>query len=128
MHLYRLLFRSVLHTKRNIVLEQRQNVRLFASTVIELQSQIIYPNSDKKFGKYLDHLSEQINDTNLKEIRRKCAVRKSIVQQIIELENEMKDEHNAEILNLALDEKKVNSYRFIYKSITHFSHHFVEFH
>lgn len=35
-------------------------------------------------------------------------MRKSIVQQMAELENEMKDENDAEILNLALDEKKVN--------------------
>lgn len=35
-------------------------------------------------------------------------MRKSIVQHMVELENEMKDENDAEILNLALDEKKVN--------------------
>lgn len=104
---FRVPFRSIPQSIKYFA-KQRPNVRFFASTVIDLEPQVIYPNKDKQLGKYLDHLSKQTNESNLNEIRRKYAVRNSIVQQMVELENEMKDENNAEILNMALDEKRVS--------------------
>lgn len=113
---FRVLFslRSVPQTIKCIA-KQRTNFRLFTSTVTDLEPQILYPNSDKKFAKYLDHLSEQTTNPNVNEIRRKYAMRKSFVQQLIELENEMKNESDAEILKLALDEKQVNEMAFPYE-------------
>lgn len=120
-------FRSVPRTIKCIA-KQRTNVRLFTSTVTDLELHILYPNSDKKLAKYLDHLSEKTTDPNVNEIRRKYAMRKSFVQQLTELENEMKNESDAEILKLALDEKQVNEMAFSYELIIGLLFHVVEFH
>lgn len=105
---FRVLFRSIPPVTARHFAKHRPNVRLFATATIELEPQIIYPNGNRKLGMYLDQLSEQTNESNLKQIHWKYALRKSIVQQIVELNNEMKDETDAEILNLAQDEKQVN--------------------
>lgn len=103
----RVLFCSTAQTMKYFS-NRQPNARLFSSSVIDAKPHFIYPNNDEKLGKYLDHLDTQTDERNLFEIRRRYAVRKSIVQYIMELESEMKNENNEEILNLALDEKRVS--------------------
>lgn len=100
--------------------QQRPNVRLFVSTVNDLEPNIIYPNDNKKLGKYLDHLSEHTTDGKFNEIRRKYAVRSSILHQLMELENEMKDEYNTDLLDLAVEERRVSklgAFRVLFRRI-----------
>lgn len=103
----RALFCSTAQTIKYFA-NRQPNARLISSSVIVRGPQFIYPNNDEKLGKYLDHLDTKTEERHLWEIRRRYAVRKSIVHQIMELESEMKDENNEEILNLALDEKRVS--------------------
>lgn len=108
---FRVLFRFVPSTLKHCG-KQRSHLRSFVSTVNGLEPQIVYPNGDQKFGKYLDRLSEKSNEAHSKEIRWKYGMRKSLVEQLLELETEMKNENDAEILNMAMEERQVSGTEF----------------
>lgn len=90
----------------------RINVRLFTSKVFECPPEIHYPNNNRKLANYLEYLSRTDESNGL---CHKYAMRVSTLQQLLDLSNEMKDEQNAELIDLAQAERKVSNEIRIYR-------------
>lgn len=102
-----------LFCNRRTILFRNFNRTCASNTKLTLESNIQYPKSDEKFGRYLDSLVDnQINMNDrksfpLKTITDQYEYRKSIIAQLKELQETMSNECNEELIKMGVEELAV---------------------